>query len=407
MKKVYRFLIYELFRIYFYLTLRIFFRTNHFQQDHKIKGGVPTIVVSNHPNTLIDPILCGLLYKGQLNFLANTGLFQNAIARWFFLLHFCIPIQRSQDPDMPGFPLERSFDLCLKALKNNRTVYIAPEGTSLRGYGVRKIKYGTEKIIKDFIQENDRPIQLVVDAFNYQAPGDFRSFLSWNTVFVEQISDANESGHITGKIEKSLKDNVIDIPDMSMEEGGRIGDVLFPDFENADKWKEKLLALGRWIRNAANNDVLKGFNEFIQEHSIKPGAGAEDGLVLRWKIFLVFLAPVFVICFLAGFLPRMFGSMVLKTINTDKEYDSTIKVTVYPLLFLLYSLVIAALLFSNVWLFIPFLTALALLEVFRKSYVLKWQRFQSHRSFERKSESVKTDFHKLRKQILGSLGHDH
>lgn len=399
-------MVYNLFRVYFYVVIRMFYRIQSLKRDREVRSNFPTIVVSNHPNTLVDPILCGLIHRDRLNFLANTGLFQHPFTRWFFLLHFCIPIKRSVDPEIPGFPLERSFDLSLEALESNKTIYIAAEGTSLRGYEVRKIKYGTEKIIRDFVEKTGRPIQLIVNGINYQAPGDFRSVLTMKSVLVKHFNQQNQEGSITDLIKSALDGEVFHFAGFSMEEAFFLWKLLFLESEKANYWQKTFDQLANWSRREENRKSLKELNMLAVKHSLGAGSGANQSEVLRWKIRLVFFAPLFVLMYLLTWIPRFLGRSVLKAINTYREYDATIKTTAYPLIYLIYAIVISGILFSNMWWSLPLLFLLGLMEIFRKDYQTIWTKFQHARSFSRRPLEVRTSFSDLRSKILKEVQDD-
>ena len=362
-KRLYQRIVYELFRLYFRLAVPLFFRVETEGERGFFERNMPAVVVSNHPNTLIDPIISGLNFWGQLRFLANTGLFQHPVSRWFFLWHFCIPVKRHNDPPLEGFDLERSFELSSAELHRGGAIYVAVEGTSLRGYLLRAVRYGAEKIINDYVQHYRESVQLYNLVSVYSAPGKFRSRVRVIRRPVHVFDDPVEEGEITHLIEHELKPRIPHWPEVSMTEARTVFDILYPGVSNSPDWYEQFMDFckkreeDRELKDRVDELLARVRNEKITAPEHSP----EESLAYRYA-----LMPIYWVGELLCFLPRQTLYWIIRKIDTYIEYEATIKICVAPLLYFLYALSLLALVGVSLWWFPLVLLTLYAAERIRK-----------------------------------------
>jgi len=104
-------------------------------------------MLSNHPNTLIDPVVVASLIRRPIFFLANAGLFRKPIWAAFFRYIFCIPVTRSEDIAGGGTPDNRqAFEASGNHLASGGNIYVAVEGTSWMERVLRPFKTGFARI---------------------------------------------------------------------------------------------------------------------------------------------------------------------------------------------------------------------------------------------------------------------
>lgn len=106
----------------------------------------PTIVVSNHPSTLMDILNVGRKIKAPLYFLANASLFKGRFTGSFFRFLFCIPVERPYDTGGKPINNETSFLRSYEHLEKGLHIYIAPEGGSYTGRKLLPLKTGAVRI---------------------------------------------------------------------------------------------------------------------------------------------------------------------------------------------------------------------------------------------------------------------
>jgi glycerol-3-phosphate O-acyltransferase / dihydroxyacetone phosphate acyltransferase len=119
--------------------------TWHGWAKSKFRGA--TIVIINHPSTMMDPLqVAGWLHR-YVHFLANYSLFKNPISAFILGKLWCIPIKRREDMGEKE-PLEndKSFAACDDFLRKKGCLLIAPEGTSFAERRIRPLKTGCARI---------------------------------------------------------------------------------------------------------------------------------------------------------------------------------------------------------------------------------------------------------------------
>lgn len=126
--------------------LNIFYQKRSITGKKHLRFRQPTILISNHPNTLIDPLTVASLPSKQVFFLGNAGLFSNAFTHWLFSTLYVIPIMRPGDKSYKAVNNNDSFRKCYQHLAQGGAIYIAPEGGSFVGRKVRPFKTGTARI---------------------------------------------------------------------------------------------------------------------------------------------------------------------------------------------------------------------------------------------------------------------
>ena len=105
-------------KIITYLPIRIMYPTVVKGKKNFIKG--KSILVGNHQSNA-DPILVFTFFWRKMNYLSKKELMNNKLTNWFFSKMGCIPVNR-QKVDLS------TIKLSLKALKDNKTLVIFPEG---------------------------------------------------------------------------------------------------------------------------------------------------------------------------------------------------------------------------------------------------------------------------------------
>ena len=75
-------MIYNFLKTLIQVSLRFFFRNVQVKGLENIPAGGPLVIVSNHPNTILDPIVIGRFIHRKIFFLAKASLFRSKITRW-------------------------------------------------------------------------------------------------------------------------------------------------------------------------------------------------------------------------------------------------------------------------------------------------------------------------------------
>jgi glycerol-3-phosphate O-acyltransferase / dihydroxyacetone phosphate acyltransferase len=168
---------YSFLRILLRIAVRIFFRSIQITDKENIPSKGPLIIVANHPNTFMDPIIIATILNRKIFFLAKGEVFKSGFAKWILPKFNMIPVYRKQDDAGDLHKNEETFDKCYEHLENNGVILIFPEGTSITERKLRKIKTGAARIALGAEAKNDFKlgVKILQIGLNYSDAQSFRS----------------------------------------------------------------------------------------------------------------------------------------------------------------------------------------------------------------------------------------
>jgi 1-acyl-sn-glycerol-3-phosphate acyltransferase len=155
---------------------RLFFRRIAVVGAGHVPAHGPVLLVLNHPNALVDPLVLLVLSPRRIVFLAKEPLFRipviGAIAHRFG----AIPVHRRQDhADMTRN--RETFARVWRELAAGGAVAIFPEGASHSDPRLRPFKTGAARLALGAaaLADSDEPVRIVPAGLYYTAKGRFRS----------------------------------------------------------------------------------------------------------------------------------------------------------------------------------------------------------------------------------------
>ena len=105
----------------------------------------PVLVVANHANGFVDPVVVAAVLHRLPRFLAKAALWKVMVARPFLGLAGVLPVYRSADGDRSARNAS-VFEACHRELARGATVAIFPEGTTGDRAGLDRVKSGAARI---------------------------------------------------------------------------------------------------------------------------------------------------------------------------------------------------------------------------------------------------------------------
>ena len=176
----------------------------------------PAIIVSNHPNTLMDPFNVISRTPRRVYPLANSSIFKPPFVAAIFN-QLAIPIFRpGQDDTKLKVDNNQSFSRAFEHLASGGAIYIAPEGGSYEGRRLNPIKTGTARISLGAENENDfnLGVQIIPVGVNYDHPNHCGNRLyievgqpilakEWESDFLKDPKEANRK--MTAEIERQMQ----------------------------------------------------------------------------------------------------------------------------------------------------------------------------------------------------------
>lgn len=129
------------------LVLRIFYRSLEVRGTERIPGGRPLVIVANHVNSLMDPILLVGSLPVFPSFLAKSTLWQNPVVRPFLDAAGAIPVYRRQDEGVDPTKNLETFARSHELLSRGGTLALFPEGISHSHPALQPLKTGAARIV--------------------------------------------------------------------------------------------------------------------------------------------------------------------------------------------------------------------------------------------------------------------
>jgi len=362
------------------LSLFFFFKKIVVTGKENIPKKGPMIIVANHPNTFMDPLIILALTNQRIGFLGNAGIFSNKIMARIFKYFHVIPIFRKKDI-LPGEKPDNTeaFVKCHEYLKQENTLLIFPEGNSYYELKLRKIKTGTARIALSFEALNnfEANLQILPIALDYSDSIQFRSMVSVTInppISVESYKKTytqNESEGILALSESIRKELVKNIPQTSGKEQEEFlvkAHKFYTTFNQpaADLYLDPKQSLE--LRNQVSKSLhfhqkhndelykdtqtkLHSFFNMLKTEGLTAGFFTDpflkkNALLVYFNYLLkfVFLLPIYIYGLLVNYIAYILPSKIFYILNIDIEYKTPVEMTSGIITFpLLYSL--------QIWLF--------------------------------------------------------
>ena len=135
----------------------------------------PVLLVANHANSLIDPVIVGLTASRSVRFFAKAPLFETPVLGRVMRALGMLPAFRSQDD---GAQVRRNLDSLnagALALARGEAVGIFPEGKSHDSLKLEQIRSGAARMAVSAVEQGAGDLKLVPVGINYQRKQLFRS----------------------------------------------------------------------------------------------------------------------------------------------------------------------------------------------------------------------------------------
>jgi len=340
------YLFYQSLKVLVRLVFKAFFAKTSFINRPLLKIDRPTILVSNHPNTLLDPLNAAAYTNTVVFFLANAGLFKKGFADWFLDNTYAIPIERPQDVKGRTINNKDSFARCDKFLAKGGCLYIAPQGVSSRARRIERIKSGTARIGFSAESHHDFSLglQILPVGLSYSAPGQFRSEVLINVGHPIYVKDFQgdytqdtfkASKALTAHLQERMEDLIIDTRDDDEDQMlYQFEEILHHnaplDFPARFKRSQGILKRIQQMQDSTYLDLKKASSEyfdFLKKNEVSDKAMHATiqkksspllALLLTW--------PLFVYGWINNIIPTYIPAWLTKKLNLYIGYESTVKV---------------------------------------------------------------------------------
>jgi len=170
-------MLYQFLKLIVGLGIRLYYKEVRVKNKVNFKTEGPLIIIANHPNTLMDAMMLGYVYKQPIHYMAKATLFDSKFKMWLLRSLNMIPINRIGEGRVKGVSNQDSFEACYEVLEKGKTLVVFPEGTSFQERQLRQLKSGTARIALTVESRNQNKLGLIVlpIGLNYSQAEKFKS----------------------------------------------------------------------------------------------------------------------------------------------------------------------------------------------------------------------------------------
>lgn len=174
----------------------------------------PIILVSNHQNALIDPLLLATHIQLKPYFLTRASVFQNSLAAKMLNFIRMLPVYRVRDGYASLQQNQNTFDQTYEVLCKNGTVIIFAEGSHSNIRKVRPLMKGFTRMafgLKEKYPDCEPVILPVGIDYSAHMRSGSRVLISFGKPIPVDMP-ISQSGKLNKSVENALKELTVDIP---------------------------------------------------------------------------------------------------------------------------------------------------------------------------------------------------
>ncbi|MBP1839779.1 1-acyl-sn-glycerol-3-phosphate acyltransferase [Formosa algae] len=166
-----------------YISLGLFFyyKKIHVKGQEFVPKTQPVLILSNHQNGLLDPLLIATESNRFCYYLTRAAVFQKPLISRLLKGLNMLPVYRARDGWQNITNNNAIFEICKGLLKQKEALVIFPEGSHNLSRKVRPLSKGFTRIILDTLETYpDLDLQLLPVGVNYKNPKGFADSMFLN-----------------------------------------------------------------------------------------------------------------------------------------------------------------------------------------------------------------------------------
>ncbi len=194
-----------------WLVSRVFYRLS--VDGPEVPPGGPVLLVANHPNSLVDPVIVAGVTGRRVRFLAKAPLFTDAKIGWMVRAAGAIPVYRTQDDPSAMGQNRDVFEAVIGELAHGAAIGIFPEGVSHSEPSLAELRTGTARMALGAYEQTARTFPIVpvgiVPARKERFRSEMRVVLGepvqWDDLAERGRKDRDAVRELTARIDQGLR----------------------------------------------------------------------------------------------------------------------------------------------------------------------------------------------------------
>lgn len=408
-------MLYRILKIIMRIGIHLYYSEIKVRNEKYLEHSGPMIIIANHPNTLVDALLIGIISPRPIYYMTKATFFNNKWKMRILRSLNMIPINRATEAKTRGVDNSSSFEECFRLLSEGKTLVIFPEGNSQMELLLRQLKSGTARISLEAELRNNGKLNLKVVPVGlmYTQGEKFRSSIMVN---------CGEGIGVTHHLEE-FKENQASAARKLTEEFRKLLEGVLVTTQN--KEQEALITSlsealqSRYLHNAENVEseieLIKKIRDRIEKLSLdNPGKieqiqyllwnlnwktekmeikndfldrGLRSGMFIR-QIITSFIGlivgfPLFLFGLIHNGIPyRLTDLIILRLIRPSKEFYAPLAILLslilYPLNYVLFGFLVYKLFHPELWMMIVYCVLMPVSGLFAYSFA----RYMKHISYK-------------------------
>ena len=282
----------------------------------------PLLIVSNHPNNLLDPLIITYVYPQTLWYLAKSTAFKGVFVAKILRALRMLPVYRRQDVGEDTVKNEETFLAVTRELSRSESILIFPEGVSTGERRLSKIKTGAARIVLQAEALSDFCLGLKIQpvGITYSNTGGFKTSVAVRIGKPLEVSDWQDRyerdpiaavKELTESIEREIRKVTVEV--IRGNDDGLVEQIawLYRSAGRVVDEHEGYQLIAKNLELLQDQGVLrqKVFAEIASLRSVAERLGlAREQLVVRnfSALDLLILGPVILLGVLINYLPYKF-----------------------------------------------------------------------------------------------------
>ena len=187
----------------------------------RVPSSGPLLLVANHPNALLDPVLVAAAARRPVRFLAKAPLVHDRRIGWLVRALGCIPVYRQQDDPAATGRNAEAFRAAHEALAGGSAVALFPEGISHDAPALSPLKTGAARIALGAASVTGNAVPLIPIGLVLRAKETYRSDalavvggpVAWDDLAGAGPDDPEAVRELTSRIDGALRAVTVNLAD--------------------------------------------------------------------------------------------------------------------------------------------------------------------------------------------------